>query len=161
MPTVGTGSPAIPHPTNRLSDASIVPVARLRTRDPLLSGPVCAYMVLFSRVIWLPMFVLTGAMLRARGFRKPSLWNAHTPVQTVNAPSLPDIVLSTMVMFSLAERDMMLTAASGDGTAVPFRHGIPPFANSVRSLPVGGSPLWYTRKPRYAYLPVSSKFANL
>ena len=104
-----------------------------------------------------------GAMFLLRGFTRPSLSNAHTPVHTVNAPSLPDIVLPVMVMFLLALCDQTLMAASGDGMAVPFRHGIMAFANSAKSRVMlrSDAALWYGVKPRYWYLLLSLMFRNL
>ena len=76
-------------------------------------------------------------MLVFLGSTSPLLLYAHTPVQTVRAPSLPEIVLPVMLTFMAV--DQMFMAASGDGMAVPFCHLMSAPANSSTCRPAAGS----------------------
>ena len=60
----------------------------------------------------------------------PSLSNAHTPVHTVNAPSLPLIVLPVTLTFAASAHTLI--AASGEGCApAPVRTLMPRYADGL------------------------------
>ena len=71
--------------------------------------------MLLLNLTWPVIVAVSSGTLRASLRTGPSLSNAHTPVQTVNAPSLPRMVLPVTLTFSASAHTLI--AASGEGDA--------------------------------------------